>query len=957
LGATRDGITQSLAPRYEVGHEIGQGGMATVYRAVDRRSGAIVAIKVMRAEVASPMASARFTKEIQLTARLQHPHILPVLDAGESNGVPWYVMPFVAGDTLLDRLKREHQLPIDEAVRLAGEVADALGHAHGLGIIHRDIKPSNILLSDGHAVVSDFGIARVVDEATPERITSSGLAVGTVHYMSPEQATTERLDGRSDQYSLACLLYEMLGGAPPFAGASAQGIMARHAIDPVPSLHTLRNTVPQSLERVIARALSKAPSDRYPSMKAFREAMEQALAQPDQAARPPVTRRALVTAGLVTVAAAMGYLALQGGTSGPSLDPNRVMVFPLVVTYAAEDSAVLGENLATMIGSVLDGAGSLRWIDAWPLMDRAASLETGSPVAAGGALARQHGSRYFVLGRVSRLSGATQVNLVVYDAEHDEAEAGRGDESGAEADVVRLSRQAVNRLLPSILPGAPATATSGWEERDPRAIAEFLIAERAFRRSQSDSALAHYQAAVQQDSAFSLAAIRGAQAASWAHRESDAAVLIARASRQPLVPRYAAFVRGYEHFLAGRADSAIAALRSAVSLDSEMGAAWLQLGEAYRHLLPAGGETEPLADSAFARASALDPGATNATWHRIESMLRRGDVRAATPLAAAFLAAAPDTVMAREIEVGLACMRDGPDRVDWADWASRRPLPLLLTGLWLGATGAQLDCAQPAFRAILAVDTGLTPDADGRRWTAAKALQSALVLSGRSDEALATVDSFVARWQYGSTLYLLAAPVDSAHLARARDVLDATTTSGGASLAGVTSPTRLWELGLVADRLGRPEIVRHASRLLFAMSDSLRRAGADTLESRRDSLMAASLAVRAALADGDTTVAMADLQQLVPSHVAHVETQYDEAWPLAGERVLLARLLLARGDPARAARVASVVDSPAAMMHVLFLPASLRVRFDAAQALGQTGVVASLRNRLSRLGATRGNSP
>ena len=271
---TFDRLKTALADRYAIERELGAGGMATVYLAHDIEHDRRVAVKVLRPELAATIGSQRFLREIKITARLNHPHILPLLDSGEADGFLYYVMPNMEGETLRDLLNREGQLSIEDAIRTTSEVADALSHAHGHGIVHRDVKPENIFLSAGQAVIGDFGIARAITAAGGERLTETGLAVGTVAYMSPEQARGEsRIDGRSDVYALGCVVYEMLAGAPPFAGPSAQAIMARHSLDPVPSLRTVRSTVPEGLEQVILKALAKIPADRFASAVAFAEAL------------------------------------------------------------------------------------------------------------------------------------------------------------------------------------------------------------------------------------------------------------------------------------------------------------------------------------------------------------------------------------------------------------------------------------------------------------------------------------------------------------------------------------------------------------------------------------------------------------------------------------------------------------------------------------------------------------
>jgi serine/threonine protein kinase/Tfp pilus assembly protein PilF len=267
-------LRAALADRYRLERELGRGGMATVYLAEDLKHHRKVAIKVLRPELAAMLGAERFLREIQVTARLTHPHILPVHDSGSADGLLYYVMPFVEGESLRDRLRRESQLPLDEALQLARAVADALAFAHRHGVIHRDIKPENILLQAGHAVVSDFGVALSVSEAAGERLTTIGLALGTPAYMSPEQAMGEREpDARSDVYSLACVLYEMLAGEPPHAGPTAQALIAKRLLDPVPAVRRVRPTVPAGVEEAIAKALAKDPADRFRSAQAFADAL------------------------------------------------------------------------------------------------------------------------------------------------------------------------------------------------------------------------------------------------------------------------------------------------------------------------------------------------------------------------------------------------------------------------------------------------------------------------------------------------------------------------------------------------------------------------------------------------------------------------------------------------------------------------------------------------------------
>ena len=267
-------LQASLAGRYEIERELGSGGMAIVYLARDFRHDRRVALKVFRPELAAAVGAERFLREIHITAQLQHPNILPLYDSGEAGGFLFYVMPFIEGESLADLLRREPQLPLAQAVQLAREVAEALSVAHSHGIVHRDIKPQNIMLTGGHAVVADFGIARAVAEAGADQLTQTGMAIGTPAYMSPEQASgTEHVDARTDVYGLGCVLYEMLVGQPPFTGSTAQAIMARHSMEDVPALHIVRRSIPPDLEQVVLCALEKSPADRFHTAAEFADAL------------------------------------------------------------------------------------------------------------------------------------------------------------------------------------------------------------------------------------------------------------------------------------------------------------------------------------------------------------------------------------------------------------------------------------------------------------------------------------------------------------------------------------------------------------------------------------------------------------------------------------------------------------------------------------------------------------
>jgi eukaryotic-like serine/threonine-protein kinase len=272
--STLDGLASALTGRYTIVRELGRGGMATVYLADDLKHHRRVAIKVLRAEVGTLLGSDRFTREVRTAAALNHPHILPLHDSGDAGGFLYCVMPYVAGESLRQRIAREGRLSVDEAIRLVRQAAAALHHAHARGVIHRDVKPENILLHEGEAMVADFGIAIAVGGSEGERLTGTGLIVGTPEYMSPEQAAGERtLDARSDVYSLACVLYELLAGGPPHAGSSPRQVIARRFSEPAPRVRQVRPEVPAAIEQALLRALAPAPADRFSSAAEFAEAL------------------------------------------------------------------------------------------------------------------------------------------------------------------------------------------------------------------------------------------------------------------------------------------------------------------------------------------------------------------------------------------------------------------------------------------------------------------------------------------------------------------------------------------------------------------------------------------------------------------------------------------------------------------------------------------------------------
>ena len=355
-------LAQHLQDRYGLQRELGRGGMATVFLAEDLKHHRQVAIKVLHPEIAEAIGVDRFLREIEIAARLQHPHILPLYDSGKAGPYLFYVMPYVEGESLRDLLNREKQLSQEDTIRITTEVASALGYAHVHGIVHRDIKPENIMLSGGTAVVADFGIARAAAGAeSAKSLTKTGTVIGTPAYMSPEQsAGVAEIDGRSDQYSLACVVYEMLVGEPPFTGPTAQAILARHSLDHVSPPSIVRETIPETMEAAILRALAKTPADRFPTVMMFAEALARpstvtaASRRITKASRPPSRERwrrgALWAAPALLLALVWAGRALwPRGRSGPpgagGLDPKHIAVLYFEDLSPKKDLAYLADGL------------------------------------------------------------------------------------------------------------------------------------------------------------------------------------------------------------------------------------------------------------------------------------------------------------------------------------------------------------------------------------------------------------------------------------------------------------------------------------------------------------------------------------------------------------------------------------------------------------------------------------
>jgi TolB-like protein/tRNA A-37 threonylcarbamoyl transferase component Bud32 len=421
MSADIEHLTAALADRYRVERELGQGGMATVYLAEDLKHRRRVAIKVLRPELAQVLGAERFLREIELVAGLHHPHILPLYDSGEAAGFLYYVMPLVEGESLRAKIDREGQLPIDEALRYAREVADALSYAHARGVVHRDIKPDNIMIESEHAVVADFGIAKAVASAgDATALTGTGMSVGTPAYMSPEQAAGDRdVDGRSDLYSLGCVLFEMLAGQPPFTGKTIDILVRQHIMTPPPPVTQFRPAVPAPVADALARALAKAPADRFNPVGQFSSALgsggSSSTTGAPVAIHPEVKRArrtGLVVGGafaiLLLLAAGFMFMSRGGRAESSGLRTIAVLPFRNIGADSSTESFVLGMH--GEIVTQLTGLGSMQ------VASQSSAAQYQETSKSNREIAGELGVEHLLTGSVQRSGGQVRVTVALEDA-------------------------------------------------------------------------------------------------------------------------------------------------------------------------------------------------------------------------------------------------------------------------------------------------------------------------------------------------------------------------------------------------------------------------------------------------------------------------------------------------------------------------------------------------------------
>jgi Protein kinase domain len=939
-------LRQALTPRYEALDEIGQGGSAVVFRATDTQHGRAVAIKALLPELWSRTGAERFLREIRVAAKLQHPNILPLFDSGEAEGLLYYVMPFVSGESLRSRIKRDGPLPIDDAIDIALDVSSGLSYAHGQGIIHRDIKPGNILLSEGRAVLADFGIARALQESPESRLTSHGFAPGTPTYMSPEHAGAEEVDARSDIYSLGCVLFETLVGEPPFTGRTVHAVVARHMHESPPSLTVVRPAISEPVADVVQKALSKVPADRFQTADELAVALRATAGATAGRRRPKhgATRSWLSYVALALLAMVAGVTLPRWFSNDPVLDENRIVVFPFVARGDAEVEA--GWDVALAIGTALEQTEPLRWIDGWDWLPAEVRADPSllTPDLSE-AIAAARGAGRWLTGVIRPTADSTAVTIRLHNAESTEfiSQATAWGAVGRPAYDIALG--AIRRILPGLIEPGRTIDLTPLTDRAPAAVALTIQGDRSYRSSRFEEALDFYERAVAEDSLMAVAAARGARAASWLHRNQQAMELAKLATRhESLLPeRHQRFVRGVLAYESGDADAAVHQLTEAALADPRWSEPAALLGETYYHLFPTGASARVDAERAFSDAVQRDSTFAPPLYHLIGMKIAAGDVRRAETLTARLeRIVGSDDGSVRSFVRMAECVGGDADPTGWADEASQNPNGVLAGGLTMASAGAQPACAEQALRALLNRGGAWT-------WGALFSLQSLMLAEGRVEETVTLLDSMLAT---GFTavypLYAFDAGISGAFDEGARRSEEIARRAYGDLYRGAKG-LNLWLLGTWWATQGDAETPRK-------LSEELERFVASPVVGREARLFADALAAHAALARGDDTAALDLLSKLRPN-ASPDRMFYEFHEALAPERIREARLLLEMERYQEALDMASAFDHPAPVSYLAYLAPSLGIRLRAAEALGRDDLASEYRERLRLLGWSDGDVP
>ncbi len=610
-------LQEALAERYAIERELGRGGMATVYLARDLKHSRRVAIKVLHPDLAASVGAQRFLREIEIAAGLAHPHILPLHDSGSAGALLYFVMPFVEGESLRDRLERDGQLPFGDALQLAREVASALAYAHEHGVIHRDIKPENILLASGHALVADFGIARALDAAGSERLTGTGMGIGTPAYMSPEQAAGDQADARSDVYALGCVLYEMLAGRPPFTGRTAQELITRRFVEPPPHVSAARPTVSVELDAVLVTAMATKPEDRFPSVAAFAHALDEAglsfTADAAASSRPRFAPRVALAAGGALAAAAIVW-AVWGRASVAEAAPARLAVLPFAV-HGSESFSYLRGGMVDLLTRNLDGLGAYRTVDVATVLTNAQAGGKQATPMEPRALAKRLDAGVYIVGSVHVNGARMRMQADLFEQNASGESVARASAEGDTAAVFALVDSLTVGLVASQsrAPGARLTATAAKTSHSLSALKSYLEGEQQLRSALYDSAAHYFRQAITADTGFALAHYRlavsnGLLASRMGARWEPALSASARALRfaDRLGARDSLLLEAYDAYVHGRADDAERRYRAILEQYPEELEAKFLLAETLMRYNPPRGRSIVEAEAVYLDMARLD---------------------------------------------------------------------------------------------------------------------------------------------------------------------------------------------------------------------------------------------------------------------------------------------------------------------------------------------------------------
>jgi tetratricopeptide (TPR) repeat protein len=877
-----------------------------------------VAVKVLRPELAAVVGADRFLHEIQVTANLQHPHILPLFESGEAGGFLYYVMPFVEGESLRDRLRREGQLPTSEVARLLGQIADALGYAHARGVLHRDIKPDNVMMSGRHATVMDFGVARAVTEAADQAaLTMEGVAIGTPAYMAPEQAAADpQIDHRADIYALGLLGYELLTGSTPFADRSPQQVLVAQMTEEPEPVTTRRREVPAVLAEVVMRSLEKDMTNRWSTGEEIVRRLE-SLNTSDSTTAPSVASRGIgrhMIAGLVGLAAIIVILLTvlgRGADPTAGASSTSTAIFPFTVRGGAELD-YLGEGMVGLLARSLDGAGDLRSVDSRAVLAAIRHEQPGllDPESAGD-LAQRLGAGLYVLGDIVQVGASVHIDAALYDRQGATDPIGQASVDGGPDDLLSMVNQVAAQLLASgVAPASRVVQVAAVTTDSLSALKAYLEGEQLFRVGQYDPAVEAFQNAIAVDSQFALAFYRLSVAAEWALNPGLARVAAEGAVRH--AERLAEHDRRLlDALLAtrnGEGERAERLFRSIVQVWPQDVEAWNQLGEAQFHFGPLSGRAVERSRVAFERVLSFEPDHAGALVHLNRMATRLADSLGVDTLARLIETLNPAGDRTFETDLSRALVLNDAGRID--QLLQRLPsvpevyMPQATWGVLIWSD--YFEEVQPfldvmmaegrstELRALAHVHRAYTRLVQGRREEAQRDIAFAETLDqalGLTHRALVTLHPFV----QASAAELEALIVDLTGWDAAAVPPNSMTTAHFNIHDGLYPAIRIYLLGLARARLGQLEAAAQTSERLLQL-------GGNVDAVRIQQALSLGIDANIALSRGDSAEALRILERHEP--IGHFEiAMFSAVAARTSDRFLQAILLEGAGRSQEAAAV------------------------------------------------------